>query len=102
VNDDLWIAIFTILGIELLSVQRVLESPEETGSERVSNIKENSSPGVLGFDPLGLSPKDPVKFNSMRTKELNNGRLAMIATAGLIAQELATGFKAGGFIAQFY
>jgi len=29
----------------------------------------------------------------MQTKELNNGRLAMIAVAGMIAQEIATGQK---------
>ena len=29
----------------------------------------------------------------MQTKELNNGRLAMIAVAGMVGQELATGGK---------
>jgi len=29
----------------------------------------------------------------MQNKELNNGRLAMLAAAGMIAQELATGKK---------
>jgi hypothetical protein len=29
----------------------------------------------------------------MQNKELNNGRLAMIAAAGMIVQELATGEK---------
>jgi hypothetical protein len=29
----------------------------------------------------------------MQNKELNNGRLAMIATAGMIAQELVNGEK---------
>jgi len=45
----------------------------------------------LTFDPLGLSPKDPEAFKEMRTKELNNGRLAMIAIAGLFTQECITG-----------
>lgn len=49
--------------------------------------------GPIGirFDPLGLSPKDPEAFKEMRTKELNNGRLAMIAIAGLFTQECITG-----------
>lgn len=47
--------------------------------------------GDFGFDPLGLKPKDPVKLVEMQNKELNNGRLAMIASAGIIAQEIATG-----------
>merc|ERR1712224_496975 len=56
-------------------------------------IRTDHVPGDLGFDPLGLKPKDPKKFKEMQTKELNNGRLAMIAAAGMIAQEFATGQK---------
>merc|ERR1712182_21089 len=44
--------------------------------------------GDLGFDPLGLKPTDPEEL-----KELQNGRLAMIAAAGMIAQELASNQK---------
>jgi Chlorophyll A-B binding protein len=40
---------------------------------------------------LGLKPSDPAEFNVLRTKELQNGRLAMLATAGFIAQELIDG-----------
>ena len=47
--------------------------------------------GDLGFDPLGLKPTDPEEFRIIRTKELQNGRLAMLATAGFIAQELIDG-----------
>jgi Chlorophyll A-B binding protein len=46
---------------------------------------------VTGFDPLGFKPKDSASFNEMATKELNNGRLAMIGVAGFIAQELVNG-----------
>merc|ERR1719265_2901074 len=49
--------------------------------------------GDFGFDPLGLKPTDPAELKEMQTKELQNGRLAMIAAAGMIAQELATGSK---------
>jgi len=44
-----------------------------------------------GFDPLGLKPSDPVAFEKMQTKELNNGRLAMLAAMGFIVQELING-----------
>jgi len=50
--------------------------------------------GDFGFDPLGLKPKDGPdgpEFKSIQTKEINNGRLAMLATAGIIAQEMVTG-----------
>ena len=47
--------------------------------------------GDLGFDPLGLKPKTEAGLKEMQTKELNNGRLAMIAIAGMVGQELASG-----------
>jgi hypothetical protein len=56
-------------------------------------IRADHECGDLGFDPLGLKPTDPAELKEMQTKELNNGRLAMIAAAGMIAQELATGEK---------
>jgi light-harvesting complex I chlorophyll a/b binding protein 1 len=56
-------------------------------------MKTDRVPGDLGFDPLGLKPTDPEELKTMQTKELNNGRLGMLAAAGMIAQELATGQK---------
>jgi len=56
-------------------------------------IRTDHSPGDLGFDPLGLKPEDPAELKEMQTKELNNGRLAMIAIAGMIVQEGVTGQK---------
>jgi len=56
-------------------------------------IKSDRVPGDFGFDPLGLKPSNPAELKEMQTKELNNGRLAMIAAAGMVAQELATGRK---------
>jgi hypothetical protein len=56
-------------------------------------LKDDVVPGDLGYDPLGLKPKDPEGFNEMQNKEINNGRLAMIGTAGMIAQELVNGQK---------
>merc|ERR1719487_2977731 len=44
-------------------------------------------PGDLGFDPLGLKPTDAKEFADMQTKELQNGRLAMLASMGFIVQE---------------
>merc|ERR1712151_1472472 len=53
-------------------------------------MEENRISGDLGFDPLGLRPEDPAEFLELQNKEILNGRLAMIATAGMIAQELVT------------
>jgi len=56
-------------------------------------IKKDHVAGDLGFDPLGLKPDTPAELKEMQTKELNNGRLAMIAIAGMIVQEGVTGQK---------
>jgi light-harvesting complex I chlorophyll a/b binding protein 1 len=47
--------------------------------------------GDLNWDPLGLKPSDAEALATMQTKELNNGRLAMIGAAGMIVQELING-----------
>merc|ERR1711865_888328 len=39
-------------------------------------------PGDIGFDPLGLKPESYEDFAEMSTKELQQGRLAMLAVAG--------------------
>merc|ERR1719484_279588 len=51
------------------------------------------NPGDLGFDPLGLKPTDAAELAEMQTKELNNGRLAMVGIAGMVVQELVSGQK---------
>lgn len=48
-------------------------------------------PGDISFDPFGLKPEAPADYRSMQEKELANGRLAMLAAAGFIVQEAATG-----------
>jgi len=51
------------------------------------------APGDLGFDPLGLKPTDEKELKVLQNKEINNGRLAMMAYAGIIGKELLTGEK---------
>lgn len=58
--------------------------PENT----VRALEDNYYPGDIGFDPLGLKPSSADEFSTMATKELQNGRLAMLAVAGFFAQEL--------------
>jgi len=55
--------------------------------------KPDYVPGDLGWDPLGFKPKDAKGLKEMQTKELNNGRLAMFASLGMLAQEAVTGHK---------
>jgi len=53
--------------------------------------KENGYPGGKWFDPFGLSRGDEAKYKEYKTKEIKNGRLAMIAILGFWAQYYATG-----------
>mmetsp|Transcript_151291 Transcript_151291/g.278933 ORF Transcript_151291/g.278933 Transcript_151291/m.278933 type:complete len:232 (-) Transcript_151291:78-773(-) len=82
------LVVLVIAGLEYGSLAS-FKSPEDG----FWAIRSDHVAGDLGFDPLGLKPKDPAAFKEMQTKELNNGRLAMLAAAGMIAQELVTGKK---------
>ena len=53
-------------------------------------LQEGYTPGDLGFDPLGMKPKGAAELLQMQNKEINNGRLAMLAVAGMVGQELAS------------
>jgi hypothetical protein len=44
----------------------------------------------LGFDPFNFKTKYPDQV-TMQTKELQNGRLAMLGASGLLLQEYVTG-----------
>lgn len=65
-----------------------VEPSYEPGSRTLWTLRDNYYPGDIGFDPLGLKPTDPKEFANMQTKELQNGRLAMLGVAGMCAQEL--------------
>jgi hypothetical protein len=92
-----WQAVVIALALPEIYSVFTFEEPGTTGQALVKNeqwaIKADHVPGDLGFDPLGLKPEDEDELVAMQTKELNNGRLAMIAIAGMVAQELVTGEK---------
>ena len=58
----------------------------------ITDIRE---PGDIGFDPLGLMPKDPVAAEKMKTKELKNGRMAMIGVMAFCFNALIPGAAPG-------
>ena len=52
--------------------------------------KAGYKPGDLGFDPLGVFPKDKDGQEWFELAEIKNGRLAMIAITAFAVQELVT------------
>ena len=94
----LWLGLAVMLGnVEGKSVESFMPLDggivAEQNESRLFRIKEDHAPGDLGFDPLGLKPRDPYEYRVMQDRELNNGRLAMIGIAGMVAQEIVTGKK---------
>jgi hypothetical protein len=65
--------------------------PKNFPAAKPGLLRDTYVPGDIGFDPLGLKPEDPAAFKELATKELQNGRLAMLAAAGFMAQELVNG-----------
>jgi len=78
------------LAINIAEALRASIGWVEPGLGPLFSLREKYYPGDLGFDPLGFKP-DAKDFASMQTKELNNGRLAMLAAAGMCAQEQVNG-----------
>ncbi len=75
-------------AIETQRVRNVIVNPTTCAKEEIGKYKLDSIPGDLGFDPFGLKPENEEEFRIKQTKELQNGRLAMIAASGFLAQEL--------------
>lgn len=92
VNPIFWLLL--TMGIAASETKRAeigWVEPSDVPFDKPGLLRSTYIPGDLGFDPLGLKPQDPEEFKTLQTKELQNGRLAMIAAAGFMAQELASG-----------
>ena len=68
----------TLALISGLEVVRLLET--EPGTRTDAKVES-----------IGWRPENPEEFGRMQVRELQNGRLAMLAVAGEIAQELVNG-----------
>ena len=75
----------------LAGVQVILAIFAVEALGQFNQVKEGAAPGDLGFDPLGLKPSDPETWEKVQLRELKNGRLAMLAIAGMLYTELLTG-----------
>merc|ERR1719420_1515087 len=80
----------SVVGWEF-PLEAIRKNQEVEGKTWLSKLNDDYYPGDIGFDPLGLKPKDASEFAEIQTKELQNGRLAMIAAIGMIVQEQITG-----------
>ena len=91
-----WAAILFLIA--LVEGRTIIEAYQPIQSTLQSStgyayLDRSYEPGALGFDPLGLAPKNEAALKNLKTKELSNGRLAMLAVLGIVLQELKTGEK---------
>lgn len=88
VPTPFWVLLTGVIAkFELDRAELGWVAPKDVPVDKAGLLRDDYTPGDLGFDPLGLKPEDPLEFEIMQTKELQNGRLAMIAAAGFLAQE---------------
>ena len=87
-----WLALtVAIAGSETSRAEIGWVNPSEVPVDKPGLLRDDYYPGDIGFDPLNLKPDDAEELKIMQTKELQNGRLAMLAAAGFLAQELTDG-----------
>merc|ERR1712038_1357176 len=92
VPDGFWAVIIAFIGAyEASRAEAGWVDPADCPVDQPGLLRDDYIPGDLKFDPLGLMPEDPEEFFIMQTKELQNGRLAMLAAAGFLAQEAVDG-----------
>jgi hypothetical protein len=92
----LWVTIALSGFVEFKRLQDI-RAPGSQGDGAFLGITDDFKgvsvgyPGGKFFDPMGLSRGDAAKFAEYKTKEVKNGRLAMVAFLGFSAQYAATG-----------
>jgi hypothetical protein len=85
-----WVILAATIGFsEKLRAEIGWVEPKNVPVAKPGLLRDAYVPGDLGFDPLGLKPSDPEELKTLQTKELQNGRLAMLAAAGFMAQEVS-------------
>ena len=89
VPTEFWVVLVAAIGAaEQFRAEKGWVDPSNNKVDSPGQLEARYIPGDLGFDPLGLMPEREEDIVLMQTKELQHGRLAMIAAAGMMAQEL--------------
>ena len=83
---DTTFQVFTISSIFLYEFSHLLNGWKNPITDTFE-LKEDYQPGDIG---IGIFNPEDEKSVGLLNKELNNGRLAMIGTLGMIAQELVS------------
>jgi hypothetical protein len=92
VPTEFWAALtLGIAALEWTRAEKLFVNPSDVPVDQPGQMLVDTIPGDMGFDPLNLSSDDSEEFFEMQTKELQNGRLAMLAAAGFLAQEAVNG-----------
>jgi len=78
------------LAINIAEALRASTGWVEPGLGPLFTLREKYYPGDIGFGSA-VKPTDAEGFANMQTKELSNGRLAMLAAAGMCVQEQING-----------
>jgi len=87
ISPVFWALLPVLIGMaETLRAQIGWNDPR-LNPDNFMTLRDGYEPGNLRFDPLNLKPTDPEELKTMQNRELNHGRLAMIAAAGFLAQE---------------
>ena len=78
------------LGIGALEYLRARAGWLEPWKGGLFRLREEYTPGNLGFDPLSLQRSYPRGFQDARARELAYGRIAMLAVVTFVLQEVIT------------
>ncbi|GAB4820941.1 hypothetical protein N2152v2_007987 [Parachlorella kessleri] len=98
-NYDFWapaptleaISFFLFAFVECRRLQDIAKPGSVDKAPFFGHELKGAGLGYPGFDPLGYMNTTPEKQNEWKLKEIKNGRLAMLAFAGFVAQHITTG-----------
>merc|ERR1712151_707823 len=82
-------------GIEILgnagrTTPAIVDESRGDAARNTPELNPGIIPGDVGFDPFGFKTRSsPEDFYKLQEREIAHARLAMIATLGMISQELA-------------